>query len=329
MFTDRAIANAIGLRMTEDFRTLGIISFTFCLMYLRWVTYSNEGKETWSLSIFWFTLVSLFNWYCATIVHNSIHCPLFNTKFMNNCFQYVLCLTYGYPVSTLIPGHNLSHHKYTQGPADVIRTDKMRWSWNFINLVTFVPSVIKDITLQDTAYLALMKKRGAPIYYQSRREVIWTVGWQFLYIYFDLKKWFVVIFLPQLFAKWGLISINLFQHDGCPPPTIHKYNFSRNFTDWKLNFFTCNNGYHTAHHMFPGLHWSKLPSAHERYVKPHMHPCCDVDSILKFILFHFVLPGGRTTFNGEPYVLPPPIQDEPWFVEKNMTNETYSDGSKF
>ena len=106
-----------------------------------------------------------------------------------------------------------------------------------------------------------------------------------------LEKYIHVILLPQVLAKWGLISVNMFQHDGCPRPEVDKYNFSRNFVDPVLNWFTCNNGYHTAHHLNPGLHWSELKRYHEEKVKPNMNPCLDVDSLMLFFIVHFVLPG--------------------------------------
>lgn len=48
-----------------------------------------------------------------------------------------------------------------------------------------------------------------------------------------------------------------------------KYNHSRNFTGPILNFFCFNNGYHTQHHISPGLHWSLLPMRHKDIETSH------------------------------------------------------------
>jgi len=323
------LLHSIGMRHSEEARAFCIVFTTFFLLYIRW-NFFYSPAETWLITIAWFSLLGIFCWYCATIVHNTIHVPPFYNQQLNNFWQYILCLTYGFAVSTLIPGHNLSHHKYTNGQRDVIRTDKMRFSWNFINLVTFIPTVWPSIVEQDNAYISVMYKRGSPIFYQIVREIIWVVGWQAVFVYLGgFRKYAAIFFLPQLFAKWGIISINLFQHDGCPEPEEDKYNFSRNFTSDLLNFFVCNNGYHTAHHLYPGTHWSELKRIHNTQIDPHMNQCLNEPSILWFIIRHFVLPGGRMAHDGTPYVLPPLREDLPWFTEKSITGETYSDGMKF
>ena len=90
-------------------------------------------------------------------------------------------------------------------------------------------------------------------------------------------KFFVAIFLPHIFAKFSIISLNMLQHDGMSYRTLlncdrenlwsnakfkpmHEwlkrfhvgcdenslYNHSRNFTGTFLNYMAYNNGYHTV-----------------------------------------------------------------------------------
>ena len=47
------------------------------------------------------------------------------------------CMTYGYPVSPFVIGHNLSHHQHTGKDQDIARTDKLRFRWNFLNQALF------------------------------------------------------------------------------------------------------------------------------------------------------------------------------------------------
>jgi len=319
-----SVSRLIGLRHVEDWRSMGIVLFTLFCLKIRWETYSWD--EYWAVSIFWFCFNSTFCWYCATIVHNSIHVPPFKRKVFNDLWQLLLVTTYGYAVSVLIPGHNLSHHKYTQGPKDVMRTDKMRYSWNLINLLLFFPTIFPNVMEQDNAYMHDMMIKGEPIFYQTLRELSWFVAYTSCLVYTDWWRYLVVFLGPQFMAKWGIVSINIFQHDGLPTPEEDKYNFSRNFVDPMLNWFTCNNGYHTAHHICPGTHWSKYKVYHEKKVKPFMNANLDEPSLILFFFKRFVLPGGRTDKEGKPYNLPPPVKDEPWY-DKAKVYETYSDGS--
>lgn len=318
------LSNFIGLKHVEDWRSIGIVLYTFVCLKIRWETY--DENESWLVASFWFVWNSTFCWYCACIVHNSIHVPPFRRKSFNDLWQLLLVSTYGYAVSVLIPGHNLSHHKYTQGPKDVMRTDKMRYSYNLINLLLFFPTIFHHVLAQDNAYMAQMRKQGQPIYYQTVRELIWFVFYTSCLLYCNWWKYMMVFVGPQFMAKWGIVSINIFQHDGLPEPEEDKYNFSRNFTDPILNWFTCNNGYHTAHHICPGTHWSKYKTYHETKVKPFMNPNLDQSSLIWFFIRCFILPGGRLDKDGKPYVLPPVKQDEPWFDAAKIY-ETYSDGS--
>jgi len=316
------LQKVIGHKNPHDARPLGIVTFTLGVLAYRFFTFSHE--EAWAKTIFFLIFSSLFTWYCATIVHNTIHYPIFPGapwSGKNSIMLLVLCCTYGYPVSTLIPGHNLSHHKYTQGAKDVIRTTKMTWSWNLINLITFPLICAPQIIRQDNAYLDYMRTRNRPIWGQIKKEVAWLIFHQAVLACSGFERYVFVFLIPQLMAKWGIITINLLQHDGCPTPEDDPLNFSRNFVDPVLNWFTCNNGYHTIHHHYPGVHWSQYPKMHkELLVEKGMNPDCDVPSIIWYLIRTFVLPGGRMTYDGKPFLPGTELwekidcEDEDWFT---------------
>jgi len=320
----------IGLKHVEEWQALGIVAFTYFLLHTRWSTFTLN--EHWLVYWTWFWLNGTFCWFCATIVHNSIHVPPFVHAFGNKIWQYALAISYGYPVATLTAAHNQSHHRFTQGPRDVHRTDKMRFSYNGFNLLFYVPFLLRSDVWQGMKWMQLAKKNKMAIYWQCQREAVLLIAFNIAFALADWRKYLHVVFLPQLLAKWGFLSINILQHDGCPTPEVDKWNFSRNFIDPKLNFFTCNNGYHTAHHLNAGMHWSELKKYHEKKVKPFIHPNLDCDSILKFLVYYFLIPefmyehAGRRNHKGEPYVLPPYVEDQEWVIT-GFTKQTYSDGT--
>jgi fatty acid desaturase len=71
----------------------------------------------------------------------------------------------------------------------------------------------------------------------------------------------VILFVIPMIS--GLVCTcwaTYFHH--CGLDTDDPYQASHNITHRWYNILTGNLGYHTAHHVKPGLHWSKLPEFH-------------------------------------------------------------------
>ena len=79
-----------------------------------------------------------------------------------------------------------------------------------------------------------------------------------------------------------IIGINLLQHQDCD--VASKFDHSRNVTGRLTNWLLLNNGFHTAHHLRPALHWSRLPEFHRHHVRPHINPALDHPGILALVI---------------------------------------------
>lgn len=307
----------LGLRYDCDVRVLVWVAIYWAsTLYF----YINFYSLSWMSTLALFSLSTAFSFFGATIVHNTIHVPMFRSMQANSVFQIVMTCTYGWPMSALVPGHNLSHHKFTNGPKDAMRPSKMRYESNLLNYLLFPVASVKAVTKFDLDYMADQKKLGRPIYKQYQKEAMIFYPMQIILALIDWKSYLVCWFLPQLYAKFQLIAMNTMQHDGCPRPEEDKWNHSRNFTGKLLNYFTFNNGYHTVHHNHPGLHWSKLEAEHNRLAH-NIHPNLNEPNILGFWFRAFVYPADRLWFDGSKYILPPDVPNEPWYEGQT---ETYS-----
>lgn len=231
---------------------------------------------------------------------------------MNRIFQVWVTLGYGFPISEYVPGHNLSHHRYTQEREDVMRTTKVRFGWNLLNGLAFFFAVAPGVTATNYKYRALMRERAPAWNEQLNIEILCAWGVKAILLALDWRKALLFVFIPHVFAVWGITSVNYLQHDGCDPD--HPVNHSRNFVSPFFNFITLNNGYHGMHHMQPGLHWSLLPQAHAERVKPTLHPALDQRSFTLYIFRTFVYPGKRVTFDGRPVVIENEGPDRDWTV---------------
>ena len=83
-----------------------------------------------------------------------------------------------------------------------------------------------------------------------------------------------------------IVSINLLQHQDCDFDS--RFDHSRNWTGKMLNWCLFNNGFHTAHHLYPGAHWSQLPKLHDRRVARHISPSLIETSLVASVWRRFV-----------------------------------------
>jgi fatty acid desaturase len=73
---------------------------------------------------------------------------------------------------------------------------------------------------------------------------------------------FVTFFLlPWTVLLFGMGYNNYDHHVGCN--MTGKYDSANNFVNFYYTVLSFNEGYHVAHHLNPGLHWSLLPNIHD------------------------------------------------------------------
>jgi fatty acid desaturase len=294
------------LRYRADLRTLAFVVAGFVIVAVEWIAPPSSAWVAAGLLAASCALA----WIAAVIAHNALHCPLFGRRYLNRVFQIVVSLAYGFPVSEYVPGHNLSHHRHLQTRADVMRTTKVAFAWNALNLAAFAPRVAGDVITANVRYLRAMRGKEAQWFRQYLAEMAFCWGSKAVLLAMDWRKALLYVVLPHTVALWGITTTNFLQHDGCDPSSAH--NHSRNFVGRLFNFFTFNNGFHTIHHDEPGLHWSLLPGAHTERVHPRIHPELEQRSLFAYALRAFVWPARRVTFDGRPVVARDDGMDDDW-----------------
>jgi fatty acid desaturase len=309
------------LRYRADIKTLLFVATYFALVAVQWVYAPSELYIAIPLLV----LTCWFSFFGAVATHNTVHCPMFHQRGLNRAFQVVLTLTYGHPVSAYVPGHNLSHHKHTQSRRDVMRTTKTRFRWNLLNGLFFMSRVGKDIFIADMRYFKAMYRRNRVWFRQMIIEATIFLGSMAALIALDWKKFLLYVLIPHQYAAWGIITMNFLQHDGCDEES--DFNHSRNFVGRLVNWWTYNNGYHTIHHMEPGLHWSLLPEEHKKRVAPFIHPNLDQASFLGYLFRTFIWPSKRLRYDGAPVILPSEGPDEEWIPGPKETPTDVSLGA--
>jgi len=293
------------LRYSADWRTLFLLCAFAALSVGGWVL-----NPSGPLLVAWVAATAISSWLCAVIAHNTVHCPVFTRRWMNRVFQVWVSLSYGFPISEYVPGHNLSHHKFMQHREDVMRTTKVDLGWNLANFALFFFAVAPGVTIGNYRYQAVMKDRMPAWNRQLRLEIFLVWGTKVALLALDWRKALLFYIIPHLFALWGITSVNYLQHDGTDPE--HPVNHSRNFVGRLFNWFTLNNGYHGIHHDQPGLHWSLTPQAHAERHHPTIHPALEQASFARYLFQAFIYPGKRLTYDGQPVVIQGEGPDADW-----------------
>ncbi len=287
------------LRHPEDLRSIAFVAAYGVLATAGWRV-APHGP----LLVAWVAVTALSSWLVAVITHNTVHTPVFYNRRLNRALQVWLSLSYGFPVSEYLPGHNLSHHRFTQKGADLMRTTKVRFGWNLLNAIAFVPAVAFSVTLANMEFARTVGPTKPAWLRQLRLEIAAVWGVKLALLALEWHKALLWVFIPHVFAVWGITAVNFVQHDGCDED--HPYNHSRNFVGKWFNWLTFNNGFHGMHHVQPGLHWTKLRAAHMEQLHPHIHPSLEQRSLAVYLFRTFILPGKRVRYTGEPLVVVDP-----------------------
>ena len=296
------------LRYPADVRTLAFVAVFFILEVGAWMATS---APLWLIALNVVAL-SLFAFFGAVITHNTVHVPIFKNRSMNKMFQVVLTLVYGHPVSMFVPGHNLSHHMHTQRPRDAMRTHKLRYRWNLLNVLLFTSKVTPGVLKGNIEYARNMRTRNPRWFKQMVLEAGVLIALMAVLLVLDWKMFLLYVIIPHQFAQWGIVAINFPQHDGTHPDPDHPYDHSRNFVGQIVNWWTFNNGFHGMHHMRPNAHWSLLREYHDKELSPYIHPNLEMNSLAWWCFTAFIWPGKRIDYLGNPVVLPELEPDEPW-----------------
>ena len=313
------------LRNLYDIFSIVHLTMHFVITYLAW----NRHQTSDNLyTMLYCAVLCYYSFSCACVAHNCMHCRTFHSRRLEKIYQHALTLSFGHPVLTLVPGHNLSHHKYTQSARDPMRTSKVQYQWHWLNLILFQPTVAWDVFKIDLRYMSMQRIMNSRYFWDTSMQWSVLVLSQIILIYSHPAKFLIYVYFPHLFAQWAIVTMNILQHDGCQLQHIQcdadetvaapkNFNTARNFTGVFLNIMTFNNGFHTIHHMYPNMHWSKLREEHNIHIRPHIHPSLDQTNLCTYAFVTFIFPGKRVDYLGNPIVFSKdePGVDEDWTIE--------------
>jgi fatty acid desaturase len=245
------------LRNRSDSRTFFLLSLHTVVVIMSWI---YEVYAILPLSMLLAVTAC-----CAK--HNHTHCPTFHGRFFNRLMDFWLTFLTGCSTSGIRVAHQVRHHGSSQSPEDFVRCSLVFGMPAWRALFSYVPKVVMETWKHMKADMRLRKRVKLLRDITQERLFLWVVV--LLLAWWNVPGFLLFFLLPWIFGQWFLIVVNLPQHDGCDEQS--RWDHSRNVVGKLSNWFFLNNGYHTAHHEKPGLHWSLLPDWHEHHVKPNIH----------------------------------------------------------
>jgi fatty acid desaturase len=275
-------AALLSLRYPADVRSLGFLATLVILLCIQWTGW----MRSWPLLV----VTCILTFIACIIKHNHIHCRTFTNRFCNRAFDHFLGLCTGQPTTAIISIHNERHHAQYHTQNDCVRSSLVGFRWNWLNLVVFPFAAVRLVYLNKSGDIHRWQKQKPYLYHRLLSERAVVLAFILIFLALDWRSTLVYFGLPLLFAQWGMVTINLLQHQGCDHDSSH--NHSRNVTGHFINWLFLNNGFHTAHHLRPSLHWSHLPEFHHTHVKPEIREDLNEQSLLVSIWKQFF---GRKT----------------------------------
>jgi beta-carotene hydroxylase len=251
-----------------DLRTLALLS-----------TLSLCFTLGWFLNLDWLMLP------CTILVvtacaakHNHTHCPTFRNRSLNRVLDYSLTLMSGSSTTGIRVAHNVRHHGNNQSSEDFVRCSIVSKSATLKALLVYVPRVAWEGWQHRTSDLKSTSRKAMHRNCLTERLLLWT--FIILLLTLDWSKALILFGIPWLVGQWFLIAINLPQHDNCDPNDPHSH--SRNIVGRSSNWLFLNNGYHSAHHERPALHWSQLPAYHTQKIAPYLPARLSCNGLTQF-----------------------------------------------
>jgi fatty acid desaturase len=189
--------------------------------------------------------------------HYQHHINVFTVRWLNRVYELILFLQTGTPPYLITLHHNLGHHPYYLEP----ELDTLRWQRPGGSPRGLLECLIKNFAGHFTLTMAI-GRRHPKVY--RRFKVMTAVSLAVLaaLIVLDPAKAMIVFLGPMVLAIFNVARLGYDQHAGLD--MNDHLSASRNIESRLYNLVTFNSGYHTAHHVKPGLHWSRLPEFHRQ-----------------------------------------------------------------
>ena len=202
------------------------------------------------------TIASMF---VAPIHHHHQHLNTFRSPLLNRLYDLMLALQTGVAPYAWVLHHNLGHHARYLQQRPHEEPDESTWTRPDGAQMGRVEYTLATLLRHQLDIFRIGRR-----YRRHFRYFLWMklplYGLCGVALWLQPLNTLLVVLVPGLLTLTHTIWATYEHHAGCG--TDSHLEASLNRTNPLYNRLTGNLGYHTAHHMRPGLHWSLLPKLH-------------------------------------------------------------------
>ncbi|MEM7768031.1 MAG: fatty acid desaturase [Pseudomonadota bacterium] len=211
----------------------------------------------WPWAVLWMVAMLVPKICIASWNHHHQHVPFFRSDICNRLMEIVFGLQTGAVSKIWVLHHNIGHH---ENYMDQTR-DESAWRAPDGRIM---PAHEYTFRLAASGYACAFKNsKDRPtdrfIFVAMSLLQLAILG---ALLAVNFVNALLVFVIPMIVSFLITCRHTFDHHSGCSE--TDEYAASNNITHRWYNVATGNLGYHTAHHLRPGLHWSKLPAFHAR-----------------------------------------------------------------
>lgn len=189
--------------------------------------------------------------------HHHQHVATFHQTALNRLLEIVYTFHTGVSTNVWVLHHNLGHH------LNYLDQERDESGWMRKDGSTMGPFEY-TMTIALTGYTRALRVGRRHPKFQSGLVGMGVVNLLLLALLVvnNPLNAVIVFVVPMLLVYLGTCWCTYYHHADLP--TADHLHASYNITNRWYNLLSGNLGYHTAHHMKQGLHWSELPKLHRR-----------------------------------------------------------------
>lgn len=226
------------------------------VFFLPFFTGLPEGYELAAVAFIYFVIGDT-----NYILHLHIHNPFTRNKLINRSLDLILASVTGMTASNWRIQHLHNHHR----GKDILFNGSKHWEiekYTPLRALSYCFRSLWPTFWHPFSISARQCFSSNPTHFNYR----WAFAEHCLLILFCAALYaansqlFLFYILPLYTLTFFITRyVDYLNHFGCDETSGNIYEHSNNCLHTSFNRFTHNFGYHTAHHLKPGAHWTKLP----------------------------------------------------------------------